>query len=55
MKLLRRTINEALRVWVAKKRRKRAAQQMDAFRAIVHNVSSKEVARWVRENREHGH
>ena len=51
----RRAINEALRAWVNQKRRKRAAREMDALRAVVPKVSPAEVARWIREDREQGH
>jgi len=50
----RRAISEALRTWVNQKRRKRAAQEMDALRAVGPKVSSAEVARWIREDREQG-
>jgi hypothetical protein len=52
---LRRAINQALRVWVNQQRRKQAAQEMDALRAVAPKVSSAEVARWIREDREQGH
>ena len=50
-----RAINEALRAWVTRKRRKDAVQEMDALRSAVPKVSSEEVARWIREDREQGH
>lgn len=50
-----RTINEALRALVTRRRRKDAAREMDALRAQLPKVSTDEVARWVREDREHGH
>jgi len=50
-----RAINEALREWVTRRRRKDAAREMDALRANMPKVGSDEVARWVREDRERGH
>lgn len=50
-----RTINEALRALVTRRRRKDAAREMDTLRAQLPKISTDEVARWVREDREHGH
>jgi hypothetical protein len=50
-----RAINEALRAWVARRRRKDAVREMDALRADLPKVSTDEVARWIREDREQGH
>jgi hypothetical protein len=50
-----RAINEALREWVTRRRRKDAAREMDALRANMPKVNSDEVARWIREDREQGH
>lgn len=50
-----RTINEALRIWAKRRRRRDAVAEMDALRAVLPKVSSAEVARWIREDREHGH
>jgi len=50
-----RAINEALREWVTRRRRKDAAREMDALRAGMPKVSSNEVANWIREDREQGH
>jgi predicted CopG family antitoxin len=50
-----RAINDALRAWVTRKRRKDAVSEMDALRARVPKVSSEEVARWIREDREQEH
>jgi predicted CopG family antitoxin len=50
-----RAINEALREWVTKRRRKDAVREMDALRANMPKVSSEEVTRWIREDREQGH
>lgn len=50
-----RAINEALRAWVTRKRRKDAVREMDALRSAVPKVSSEEVARWIREDREQEH
>ena len=50
-----RTINDALRDWATRRKRKDAVREMDALRAVVPKVSSEEVARWVREDREQEH
>jgi len=50
-----RAINEALREWVTRRRRKDAAREMDTLRASMPKVSSDEVANWIREDREQGH
>lgn len=50
-----RAINEALRAWVARRRRRDAVREMDALRAQLPKASSDEVARWLREDRERGH
>jgi hypothetical protein len=50
-----RAINETLRAWVTRKRRKDAVNEMEALRTTVPKVSSQEVARWIREDREKGH
>jgi predicted CopG family antitoxin len=50
-----RTINDALRDWATRRKRKDAVREMDALRAVVPSVSSEEVARWVREDREQEH
>ena len=50
-----RAINEALRAWVSRRRRKDAAREMDALRTALPKVSPDEVTRWIREDREQGH
>ncbi len=50
-----RAINEALRAWITRRRRKDAVTEMDALRANLPKVSADEVARWVRDDREQGH
>jgi predicted CopG family antitoxin len=50
-----RAINEALRAWIVRRRRKDAVRDMDVLRAQLPRISADEVARWVREDREHGH
>jgi hypothetical protein len=50
-----RAINEALRGWAARRRRRDAVHEMDTLRTQLPKVSSDEVARWVREDREQGH
>jgi hypothetical protein len=47
-----RTINEAIRMRITRKRRKDAMQEMDALRNAVPKAGSEEVARWIREDRE---
>lgn len=50
-----RTINEAIRDWVVRRRRRDAVREMDALRTQLPKVSTDEVARWVRDDRERGH
>ena len=50
-----RAINEALRDWAARRRRRDAVREMDTLRTQLPRVSADEVARWVREDREQGH
>ncbi|MCP5197937.1 MAG: hypothetical protein H6974_14300 [Gammaproteobacteria bacterium] len=50
-----RTINEALRLWVKRCQRRDAVAQMEKLRAQLPQVSTDEVVRWVREDREQGH
>jgi len=50
-----RTVNDALRAWVVRRRRTDAAREMDSLRTQLPKVSTDEVVRWVREDREHGH
>lgn len=50
-----RAINEALRAWVGRRRRIDAAREMDALRTSLPKVSTEEVTRWIREDREQGH
>ncbi|MCY4342889.1 MAG: hypothetical protein OXE83_04870 [Gammaproteobacteria bacterium] len=52
-----RTINEALRAWVRRRRRLDAAADMDRLRNDVgaQAVTAEEVVRWVREDRDAGH
>ena len=50
-----RTVNEALRIWAKRRRRRDAAAEMDALRAELPKVSTAEVARWIREDRDQGH
>lgn len=50
-----RTINDALRAWVVHHRRTDAAREMDSLRTQLPKVSTDDVARWIREDREHGH
>jgi hypothetical protein len=50
-----RAINEARREWVARRRWEDTAREMDALRASMPKVSSDEVARWIRKDREQEH
>lgn len=50
-----RAINEALRGWLARRRRRDAVREMDTLRAQLQRVSTEEVVRWIREDREQGH
>ena len=50
-----RTVNEALRIWAQRRRRHDAVAEMDALRNQLPKVSTAEVVRWIREDREHGH
>ena len=50
-----RAINEALRTWIGHRRRSDAVSEMEAVRAQLPKVTSEEVTRWIREDREHGH
>lgn len=50
-----RAINDALRAWVVRRRRIDAIREMESLRTRLPKVGAEEVARWVREGREHGH
>jgi hypothetical protein len=50
-----RAVNDALRAWITRRRRKDAVREMDALRAELPKVSTDEVSRWVREDREQEH
>ena len=52
-----RTINQALREWARRRRRLDAAAEMDRLRNDVEaeSVTSDEIVRWIREERERGH
>lgn len=50
-----RTINEALRSWVKHRRRRDAAAEMDVLTSQLPKVSTTDVVRWLREDREQGH
>jgi hypothetical protein len=50
-----RTINKAIRDWAVGRRRRDAVHEMDALRTQLPKVSTDEVARWVRDDRERGH
>ena len=52
-----RTINQALREWVRRRRRFDAVAEMDQLRndAEAGKITSDEIVRWIREERERGH
>ena len=52
-----RIINQALREWVRRRRRLDAVAEMDRLRsdAKAKSVTSAEIVRWIRAEREHGH
>jgi hypothetical protein len=47
-----RTINEALRAWVTRRRRVDAVREMSALTYQLPKVSTAEVAHWIREERD---
>ena len=47
-----RAVNDALRAWITRRRRKDATREMDALRAELPKVSADEVSRWIREDRD---
>jgi len=47
-----RTINEALRAWVTRHRRADAVREMSVLTYQLPNVSTTEVAHWIREERD---
>lgn len=49
------TINEALRSWVSRRRRKDAVNELNALSSQLPKVSGDEVAKWIREDRARGH
>jgi hypothetical protein len=50
-----RAINDALRAWVTRCRRRDAMCEMEALRTQLPKISTEEVTRWIREDRERGH
>jgi hypothetical protein len=50
-----RAINDALRAWITRRRRKDAVREMDALRADLPKASTDEVSRWIRDDREQEH
>ena len=52
-----RTINQVLREWIRRRRRLDAVAEMDRLRsdAKAKSVTSAEIVRWIREERERGH
>ena len=52
-----RTVNAALREWARRRRRLDAMAEMDRLRsdAEANSITSAEIVRWIREDREHGH
>jgi len=47
-----RTLNDALRAWLKRRQRQDARTELDALRDSLPPVSTEEVVRWVREDRE---
>ena len=50
-----RAVNEALRAWAIGRRRIDAVREMEAVRAQLPKISTDELTRWIREDRERGH
>lgn len=50
-----RAINEALRTWALRRRRDDAMREMDTLRAQMPQISTDDLARWIREDRERDH
>lgn len=50
-----RVINRALRAWVSRLRRSDAVREMEVLRTQLPKISTEEVTKWIREDREHGH
>lgn len=50
-----RAINDALRAWVTRRRRSDAMREMEALRIQLPKISTDEVTRWIREDRDRGH
>lgn len=52
-----RTINNAIREWVRRRRRADAVEDMDRLRNATGNgaVTAAEIMRWIREDRDEGH
>lgn len=52
-----RTVNLALREWARRRRRLDAMAEMDRLRseAPAESITSAEIVRWIREDRERGH
>ena len=52
-----RTINDALRQWVRRRRRADAVEDMDRLRNASGSeaVTAAEIVRWIREDRQEGH
>ena len=52
-----RTINNAIRAWVRRRRRADAVEDMDRLRNATGNgaVTAAEIMRWIREDRDEGH
>ena len=52
-----RTINQALREWACRRRRLDAAAEMDRLRSDAEAtlITTAEIVRWIRDERERGH
>jgi hypothetical protein len=52
---MHKRINEALRAWITRRRRKDAVREMDALRTALPKVNTDEVVRWIHHDRKQGH
>jgi hypothetical protein len=46
-----RTVNDALRQWAKRRRRSDALAEMEALRSEMPSVSTAEIVRWIRDDR----
>ena len=50
-----RIVNTALRIWAKQRQRRDAVAEMETLRTQLRRVSTSEVVRWLREDREQDH